>query len=74
MGRVIDLLYGAYDEIKLNGKLLMDYECMMNIFMPLHDDLPEFQEYMEYFFEQKESNVIGSLQPTKTNQQGSWNR
>ncbi len=47
MGHVIDLLYGAYDEIKLNEKLLMDYEYMMNIFTPLHADLPEFQEYME---------------------------
>ena len=46
---VIDLLYGACDEIKLNGKLLIYYEYMMNIFTPLHDDLPAFQEYMEYF-------------------------
>jgi hypothetical protein len=32
----------------------------MGIFSPLYEELPELKAYLEYFFEEKESNVIGS--------------
>lgn len=60
MGRVIDILYNAFDEIKDCGELFLDLDFMMNIFSTLYEQLPEFKEYLDYFFEQKETNVIGS--------------
>jgi hypothetical protein len=61
MGRAVDLLYSACHEFRDNGELFLDYDFMMSIFSPLYEKLPEFREYMEFFFEQKEMNVIGSL-------------
>ena len=61
MGRAVDLLYSACHEFRDNGELFLDYNFMMSIFSPLYEKLPEFGEYMEFFFEEKEMNVIGSL-------------
>ena len=38
----------------------LDYEYVMNIFEPLYKQLPEFQEYMDFYKEEKEGNMIGS--------------
>ena len=32
----------------------------MHIFESLYDELPEFKDYMDYFMEEWEGNVIGS--------------
>ncbi len=60
MGRAIDLMYDAFSEVESNGELMLDEDFIMRIFSPLYGELPEFEEYLTYFFEEKESNVIGS--------------
>ena len=60
MGRVIDLVYNAFVAIQADGSLILDYDFMMGIFGELTHELPEFNTYMTWYFEEKESNPIGS--------------
>ena len=60
MRRVIVLMCDAFLEVELNGELMLDEDFIMGIFSPLYVELPEFEQYLTYFFEEKESNVIGS--------------
>jgi hypothetical protein len=60
MGRAVDLMYNAFVEVESDGELMLNEDFIMGIFLPLYDELPEFNGYLEYFFEEKESNVIGS--------------
>ena len=60
MGRAVDLLHSTFRRICNKPKLLLNYEFVMNTFQPLYHQLPEFHDYMDYFKEQKEGNVIGS--------------
>jgi len=60
MGRVIDLVYDAFVAIQADGSLILDYDFMMGVFGELQPELPEFSTYMTWFFEEKESNPIGS--------------
>jgi hypothetical protein len=60
LGRVIDLIYNAFVTIQSNGSLILDYNFMMGIFADLQREMPEFNTYMTWFFEEKECNTIGS--------------
>ena len=60
MGRVIDLIYDAFVAIQSDGSLILDYDFMMGIFADLQKEMPEFNTYMTWFFEEKECNTIGS--------------
>jgi hypothetical protein len=62
MGRAIALLHDAFVEIQGDGSLLLEEEFVMHIFASLYDELPPFKEYLDYHFEEKEGNVIGSQQ------------
>jgi hypothetical protein len=50
MGCAIDLLHSAFVEIQSDGSLLLDYDFVLKIFCPLYSDLPEFEEYISYYF------------------------
>jgi hypothetical protein len=63
MGRAIDLLHTAFTDILEEPSLLLDYEFVMNIFQPLYNDLPEFEEFLEFYREDKVGNVHGSSHP-----------
>ncbi len=60
MERVIDLIYDAFIEIQSDGSLILGYVFMMGIFADLQKEVPEFNTYMTWFFEEKECNTIGS--------------
>ena len=60
MGKVIDMLHSAFIKIQDEPPLLLDFEYIMHIFEPLYDELPEFKDYMDYFKEEQEGNVICS--------------
>ena len=60
MGRVIDLVYDAFVAIQADGTLILNYNFMMGIFGDLQTELPEFNTYMTWYFEEKENNLIGS--------------
>ena len=62
MGKAIDLLHSAFTQINDASELFLDYENVMNIFEPLYEQHPEFQEYMDFYKEEKEGNIIGSRQ------------
>jgi hypothetical protein len=56
----INLIYNAFVAIQADGSLIIDYNFMMFIFLDLQQDLPEFNTYMTWYFEEKECNSIGS--------------
>jgi hypothetical protein len=60
MGQVIDLVYDAFVAIQMDGTLILDYDFIMSIFGDLQTELPEFNTYMMWYFEEKECNPIGS--------------
>jgi hypothetical protein len=60
MGRVIDLVYDAFVALQADGSLIINYDFMMGIFSDLQQELPEFNTYMTWYFEEKECNSIGS--------------
>jgi hypothetical protein len=60
MGRAITLLQDAFVEVQGNGALLLEENFLIKIFSPLYKDIPPFKEYLDYHFEEKEGNVIGS--------------
>ena len=58
MGKVIDILYQSMLEIAQDGTKGMDEDYIMNIFLPIEEELPEFKAYLEWYFEEKVSNLI----------------
>ena len=60
IGRVIDLVYDEFVNIQADGTLIINYDFMMGIFGELQTELPEFNTYMTWYFEEKENNLIGS--------------
>jgi hypothetical protein len=61
MGCAIDLLHADFVKVREEPQLILDYEFIMTIFEPLYEQLPEFSDYMDYYKEEKEGNVIGSM-------------
>ena len=53
-----DCLYNAFLEIRQDGALMLDEEYIINIFSSLHNVLPELKTFLDYYFEQKEVNVV----------------
>ena len=53
MGRAIDLLHVAFSKVQEDPSLLLDYDFIMNIFEPLYGDLPELEEFLEFYREDK---------------------
>jgi hypothetical protein len=60
MGGAVDLMYDAFGEVESDRENMLDEDFIMGIFSLLYAELPELKEYLTYFFEEKESNVIGS--------------
>jgi hypothetical protein len=59
MGRVVGLMYNAFVQVECDGEKMLDKDFIMNIFSPLYAELPELEEYLKYYFEEKELNVVG---------------
>jgi hypothetical protein len=49
-------------QIQSDGSLLLGYDFVMKIFCSLYCDLPEFERYISYYFENNEGNIVGSIQ------------
>ncbi len=47
-------------EIQSDGLLMLEQDFIMNIFSPLYEEIPPLKQYLDYHFEEKEGNVIGS--------------
>ena len=60
MGKALTLLHDAFVDVQGDGALLLDDIFIMNIFSPLYEEIPPLKEYLNYHFEEKEGNVIGS--------------
>ena len=59
MSVICDLVYDAFALIEEDGEKLLDEEFIMNIFSPLYNQLPEFEEYLTWYFEEKASYPVG---------------
>ena len=60
MGRVIDILHTACNDLIYYPILIHDKSFMMHIYDPIIDELPEFKYYMEYQCEYWTSNYAAS--------------
>ena len=60
MGRALTLLQDAFVDVQGDGALLLDDNFIMKIFSPLYEEVPPLTEYLNYHFEEKEGNVLGS--------------
>ena len=61
MGRALDAVYVAFKKVALDGSLLLNEDFIMNIFEPFYAELPKLKDHIDYYFEEKECNVIGSF-------------
>ena len=66
MGRAVDLLEKAMLQVVDNSELFLDEEFMMSMFSEITDDIDPFQQYMEYMFEEKQSNPVGGSRAADT--------
>jgi len=60
MSRVLDLVYDVFVELEADGSKGVDADYMLNIFSSIGDEVEPFKKYLEYMFEEKESNVVDS--------------
>ena len=60
MGRDVNPMYNTFVEVEADRQLMLNKDFIMGIFAQLYKELPELKAYLEYFFEETESNVIGS--------------
>jgi hypothetical protein len=60
MARSIDLVYDAMLKIQKNSKLFLKEDFMMNILKPLYSQLPELEDYLTWYFEEKSNYVAGT--------------
>ncbi len=59
MAQVCNIVYEAFVEIKSNGSRMIDCD---ESFPSSLQVLSKLQEFLDYYFEEKESFVFGSLQ------------
>ena len=56
-----DLVYNVFVKIETNGKLMLRESFVMNIFnKPLYKKPPELKDYLDYYFEERCTNVFGA--------------
>lgn len=60
MNRVYDLFYAAMAQVVADGSKWLDQEFMMSIFDEVVDELPEFEQYLEDFYNSKSNLAAGS--------------
>ena len=60
MGRAIDIIHTACKDIIEDTGLIHDESFMMHIFDQLRQELPEFDEYLDYMFETKSLDNVQS--------------
>jgi hypothetical protein len=58
MGKVTNLLYGAFSKVQQDGSLLLKYDFIMIIFGPLYAQLPEVEDCLNYYKETVNSDSV----------------
>ena len=56
---VLDLTYDAFQEIEEDPSKFMDEDFMMNIYKPLYEQLPELEDHLLWYFEEKNNLTFG---------------
>ena len=59
MSVICDMVYIAFKSIAADGEKMLDEDFMMNLFSPLYTKLPELQQFLKWYFEEKESYPVG---------------
>jgi hypothetical protein len=60
MGRTLDILEDAFIKISSDGALLMDKDFVMNIFSDIVEEVELFDKYLNFMFNKKSSNPVGT--------------
>lgn len=61
MAQVWDNVHESCEEIVSDGSKILDEEFVMNLFHTFYEHSTELQEFLDYYFKEKESFVCGSL-------------
>ena len=61
MCMAVDLVYNTFLKVETNGRLMLCESFIMKIFKPLYKKLPELEEYLDWYFEEKETQVFGIM-------------
>jgi hypothetical protein len=66
MGKALDAMEKAFEQILDNGELIFDEDFMMNqMFVELSETIDPFKRYLEFMFEEKLSRAIGGKDEDK---------
>jgi hypothetical protein len=60
MGRTLDMLEDAFIKISSDGALLLDEDFVMNIFSDIVEEVEPFDKYLNFMFNEKSSNPVGT--------------
>ena len=60
MGRTLDMLEDAFIKISSDGALLLDEDFVMNIFSDIVDEVEPFDKNLNFMFNKKSSNPVGT--------------
>ena len=59
MGVVCDIVYEKFKTIAEDGDKMLDEDFMLQMFSPLYTKLPEFKQFIEWYFEEKTAYPVG---------------
>ena len=59
MSQICDLVFEAMQAVELDGEKMLDEDFIMSIFSPLYSKVPELEQYLEWYFEEKASYPVG---------------
>ena len=51
----IDLTYEAFQQIEEDPSKFLNEKFMMNIYKPLYEKLPELEDHLQWYFEEKKN-------------------
>ena len=63
MAKLLDIMEDRFVEISINGKLMLDEDFMMALFVEIADKVDLFAKYVEFMFTEKQNKGIGGCQP-----------
>ena len=59
MSNICDLVYKAMQVVEVDGEKMLNEDFIMNIFSPLYSRVPELEESLNWYYEEKALYPVG---------------
>ena len=59
MSDICDIVFEAFKLIANDGEKFLDKDFMLKMYSPLYEQLPELQQFLEWFFQERKSYPVG---------------